>query len=250
MESEGQLQRMRRQLEEMTLKRNKRLQLKDGMNVIRILPAKNPESDFYKLTLSHYNPTPDVKWILCPQMNGDPCPICNLVNKLSSGDSRDQARAQRMAKKEYYVMNVIPIIRDIPPVVKIFYAPPTVAQDIFSLMLDGDYEDLLDPKEGYNLLVQKTGKEMQTRYKVTPAKRPSAIPMADWAQNMFNLDTEYAAKSTREVVAILKGEQPVNGEGPRESSRRPERPRMSSNRPRPTVTRPRPPADDEDDIPF
>jgi hypothetical protein len=211
MASESLMQKMQARLAKLESQSNQFYKMKEGLTRLRVLPSwRGPDEEFFLEVLQHRDVTPDVKVIICPMTVGESCPIDRLVSKLSVGDSHQQARAERMAAKSEFMMNVIPIAEGNPPVkleptVKLYRAPRSVLMELISFYTDGEYGDFTDPKEGYDVLIRRTGQMLNTKYTVRIAKSPSRVPLKEWKSLLINLDKKFEPKPASEIVKLVKG---------------------------------------------
>lgn len=90
------------------------LQLKDGTTIVRILPWRDDEQDFYAETVIHRLP-PNVKNlddnrgtnIHCLRHVGETCPVCELYFGLWKTKTDEDIKIARKIKgRERYYMNV------------------------------------------------------------------------------------------------------------------------------------------------
>jgi len=177
----------------------------DVNNVIRILPPWKNGASFYKETYYHYNV--GERSFACPaKMEGKPCPICEFVEKLKrSSDPDDQELASSLWPKARFFYNVIDR-NDESAGVKVYGSGIMVFKEILSYMIDPDWgPQLVDPKIGYDIKIEKTGKNIDTRYKVKARKEPSAISNSAWLDQLYDLDSIAKIESYDALAAALEG---------------------------------------------
>jgi len=147
--------------------------------------------------------------LLAPYQFGKPDPIQELINKLRDDGSKE---SYELAKKLY------PKMRCYAPVVvrgeedrgvRLWSFGKTVYQSLLNIMLDEDYGDITDPKEGRDVKVVCTkppGRmwattEVRPRGKQTPLAE--AKQAKEWMDNIPSLDDLYTLKSYEELEKIV-----------------------------------------------
>ena len=239
------LEKMQARLRQLESQQNKKIVIKEGVNRMRVLPSwRGPDEEFFLEVLTHYDVTPEVKYLICLQTVGEDCPVCKRVARWSLGDSHQQARAERVGAKSQFMMNVVPIIEGVEPEVKIYAATRGVVYELLGFFTDAEYGNFTDPREGFDVLVTRKGKDMQTRYTVRLARNPSRLRMKDWQEKLIDLDREYRPKSRKEVLTMLGAKSQENGVVA-DVRRKDERAKV-----RPPTRAPRQADPEDDDIPF
>jgi hypothetical protein len=217
------------------------LEIKDGRNVVRVLPASNDDDMFYEEAWVHYGvgATEENKkgtMLVCPTTAGDhmKCPVCETVKELRAlsrkkEDKYDkQARGLNRKKRVYY--NSMDRGDDLTQYkkdeegkwtdsegedkspVKVMGTGVGIFKDILGLICDPEYGDITDPEEGLDLIINKTGQGMNTEYKTTTVRKESAIGFDEWKECLHDLKSLTKFKSYDEIAAILSGE-PIDDEG-------------------------------------
>lgn len=189
-----------------------------GRNEIRILPAKDGGNDFFAEAGTRWNVGPDNKKVFVPVPMDEPCPIREFVDVLKeSDDPDDKALAKKMRYSTRYLFNVINTALDPNDEnygkVQIYEAPATVFKAVLKYLVDPDYSDLIDPENGYNIVVEKTGAGLKTEYSVRPRKESSPIPIPDWKEKMVDIKRYSTPKSYEDRLAILQGQATGSGSG-------------------------------------
>lgn len=182
-----------------------------GRNEIRVLPASDGGNDFFVEVGTRWNVGPDNKKVFVPVDIDEPCPIREFADVLkNSNDPDDNALAKKMRYSSRYLFNVLDA--SLSPndenygKVQVYEAPTSVFKEILKYIVDPDYNDLIDPQTGYNLVVEKSGSGIKTEYSVHPRKNSSAIPVDDWKDKLVDLKRFSTPKSYEDRLAILKGE--------------------------------------------
>lgn len=154
--------------------------LQPGKNRIRILPPPPGSSHVWWKTGRHYEVGPDSRSFVCPAAldRNALCPIHQEIERLkASGDEDDRALAARMDVTIRYLYNVVDL--DHPEFgIQTASFPVVVHRAIRALIEDedGEYGDITDPYEGYDLIITRTGEGLKTRYDVRARRSPSPLP--------------------------------------------------------------------------
>lgn len=211
----------------------KYLQLADGKNIVRILPAKSELEDIITETAMHYNVGPAKKVVKCPAYIGKECPICargeelkkeawTLANKVkrSGGDSKKDPkvtkafeRARAFAPRPRFFANAIPLQLGSEKfdgkLVQVFGMPQTIADAILSIVTDmEEFGNVLDLKKGRDFIIKKSGDGLNTRYEVSLRDADRSNPVhSNRLKDLHDLAEEAGGfPTTKEVRAILEGD--------------------------------------------
>jgi len=187
-------------------------QPKDGRNVIRLLPAKAGQ-EFYAEAKVRYNVGPNNKMVTVPlDSSKETCPIHYFVDQLyKSGDKDDEKLAKRMKASNRYYFNVID--RSIEEgkegygEVLLFGCGTTIFTDILGIIVDPDYGDVTDPEMGYDIIITKSGKKLDTEYKTNARPKQTAIGIDNWEAKLNDLTIISTPKSVEKREDILMGEE-------------------------------------------
>lgn len=144
--------------------------------------------------------------ILAPFQFGKPDPIQDLINKLREDGTEE---SKELCKKLYPKMRTYAavIVRgEEDKGVRLWSFGKIIYQDLLRLMLDEDYGDITDIKEGRDLKVTVT-KIPGKRYndtKVTPRGSPSPLSkdkdqVKEWLSSIPNIDDFEQCPSTEEI---------------------------------------------------
>jgi gp32 DNA binding protein like len=218
------------------------LDIKDGRNVVRVLPPRDDMESFAEEVWVHYGvgKTETNKkgtMVVCPKTHGEdkPCPVCEASSELKKlskkkDDAYDkQAKSLYRKKRVYY--NAINRDEDLSvyeqrdedgkPVwyntesneqespVKVLGTGIGIYKDILKLIVDPEYGDVTDADEGLDLIITKSGSgQFNTEYDVKTVRKETPIGFAEWESALNDLKPLKKAKTYDELVAILQGEEP------------------------------------------
>jgi len=148
--------------------------------------------------------------LLAPYQFGKPDPFQELITKLRADDNKD---SYELAKKLYPKMRAFGavIVRgEEDKGVRIWSFGKTVMQDLYNVMLDADYGDIMDLKKGYDIKVtcEKAAGKQFADTTVRPRPNPSPIhedpsKAKEWLASVPNLDDIYSEKSYDELLKLL-----------------------------------------------
>lgn len=213
------------------------INIKDGRNVIRVLPPAPGKDMFAEEVFVHYGVGKSAEnkngtMVVCPKTHGEdkPCPICELSQELRSlskrkDDSYDkQAKSLYRRKRVYY--NAIDRSGDLSVYekneegkwinketgeeespVKVMGTGIGIYKDILGLIVDPEYGDITDPEEGLDLIITKTGSgQFGTKYDVKTVRKESPIGFDYWEECLHDLSQLTVAKSYDDLLTLLQGE--------------------------------------------
>lgn len=206
--------------------------IKVGRNTVRILPPKDGAEDFYSEVYVHYNlGTDGRKQIVCPNhMKGEPCPVCELVDELFKGDQEDIKQARKLKAKKKYYYNVLDTSLDENDEnfgeVMVMSTGVTIFEDILSIICDPDFGDITDPDTGRDLIINRSGKSLNTEYKVNARPKQTEVEY-EFEDGLYDLSVWGNPRSYDDIAYFLEhGELPQksdNNEEKEESQPKPRR---------------------------
>mgnify|MGYP001255404314 CR=1 FL=1 len=177
-----------------------------GKNYIRILPGWDPEDPdgmFFADQVLHYGFELDGRNTTIPcsaAMVGEACPVCELMAWLEIQPGMDE-----LAKKFKPRMKVLYNVVDRKDgLVKIWATGPEKRETILSVMEEEDYRDILDPEQGRDWVLERTGEGLATRY---PSLQPrgNASPIGvPWEDKLTNLKKEFVEDIMPTRAEIIK----------------------------------------------
>ncbi len=174
---------------------------RDGVSLVRILPALAVEEDFYLEVATHYEVTEECRALICQKMYKTSCLVCRYAAQLRSVRDRDsQARAARMAQRMRTMMNVHPLgTRE----VKVWSISESTLGKILSIIVDEGVSQLTHPALGRDLRVIRSGEGEDTRYQVQARPRATPVKLHAWEAKLYNLRKEFRPPTNAEVWEIL-----------------------------------------------
>jgi hypothetical protein len=153
-------------------------QSRKGENWIRILPATWEDAHHYGYDVwVHYNIGPDRNAVLClNRMAKQPCPVCEQRLLAERAGDEDEAKELRPRRRVAVWMIDRQAEQEGP---QIWPMPITLDEDIQNISTDktdGTYYLIDAPDEGYDIMFEKTGQGIGTKY-ISPqvARKPSSV---------------------------------------------------------------------------
>jgi len=219
------------------------LSIKDGRNVVRILPPSDNMESFGEEVWVHYSvgkssSNKNGTMVVCPKTKDEnaKCPVCEAskelwnLSKKKDDDYQKQAKQLNRKKRVYY--NAIDRAVDLSLFElreeddkKVWYNTETnekespikilgtgvgVYKDLIKLIVDPEYGDVTDPKEGLDIIITKSGSgQFNTEYDVKTVRKESAIGMDDWEEHLNDLEPLTKAKTYDEILTIMEGGEPT-----------------------------------------
>lgn len=160
------------------------LQLKEGPNVIRLLPPPPGREDFWVEFQKSYNVGPNGKVVIRPDQYGLPDPVADDIARLKSATNEkgepDQAsmkRADMMKAKKRAAMFAVARAEEAKGA-QLFDTNMIVLRDILSIMTDAEYGDITDPETGIDITINytpKTGPKTFPKWQIVPRRNSSPL---------------------------------------------------------------------------
>ena len=202
------------------------LRLEEGTNLIRILPWKDEEKQFYAETKIHRVEVSDgmVRNFHCRKVHDKECPLCDtyyaLWNKSNDKDDEYANKARQIKPRERYYMNVVSRSDSADQPVKILSVGVMVFKKIIGTMLDEDFGDITDLQNGHDFKIVKVMEGMWPKYDQSqPRPKPEAAgsdkEIAVWMDSAHDIHglvklEEYAdVKEVAEMIFPLTENRPV-----------------------------------------
>lgn len=174
----------------------------DGESRIRAMPPASEDlDDFWKRTATHFNVGPDERSVPCPVESGirDSCFLDRLVKRLGRGDEDEQVEAESMGARPRFLISIVDYA-DPEAGVQVWPCPVTVFRQLKKFRLNEDeYGDMTDLADGYDIIIERTGSGINTKYDATPARKNSVFP----TKELLN----HRVESVAELFQALKDEE-------------------------------------------
>lgn len=197
--------------------------LRDGRNVIRILPPPKGKSNPFADSMQHYVnlPTGSVSFN-CPRFDKPPrlCPVCAEYNRLkNSPHKKDKDKAGEYAPRTRIYVNIIdktPGLGGEEAGPQVFAFGKSIYSALMKLYRDPDWGNFTHPTEGYDVLIGREGVGKNTEYTVmgkpnSALLHKDAAVMKRWIEGQVSLDRYVAIPSDAEIQAKLVGSNSESG---------------------------------------
>jgi hypothetical protein len=187
----------------------------DGRNLVRFLPPRpGKDTPFVRVWQHFYTKPGEQKGtsVVCPrQMKKLPCPICEFIDALrKTGVAADRDVAGKMAAK----LRVFACIIDranIEAGPQKFAFGKTVYDPLLALARDEETGgDFTLPDTGYDIVIEKSGSMMDTKYSVRPARHQSPLGDLGWIDIQPDLDQYALVRSASEIREMLGIDDPAD----------------------------------------
>lgn len=178
------------------------MKLAVGRNVVRFLPMTSDMQSPFQVIWQHFIQTDDKPIVFpCPwRMDQQRCPICDEGNRLSrTNNPTDRDAARKLWPSMRVFANVVPkdSMEGGP---KILAMPRTVYEELISIRTDSDAGgDFTNPEKGFDIIIERTGVGLSTRYRVSTARTDSKLENMEWVDQQHDL-ARFAALPTRDIM--------------------------------------------------
>lgn len=200
------------------------LYLQPGSTVIRVLPPYSEAGVFFHKIMKHnIRIEKRNEAFVCPESLGQPCPVCDKGRELveSRDDFKMKFAGENLRPKPRYLYNVLCYtgpadkMGAVPEVGKVYVMESgiTVHKSIISLDQDAatGWADLTNPETGFMLVVNRSGKGLDTRYTVNPHGNGRTNLFEDCvARNinpnslkLFNLEEVYSMPPEEKLAEVV-----------------------------------------------
>lgn len=197
------------------------LQLKEGKNIIRVLPPRmgsGPKRNpFLRLWIHYirnpYDPTAVGRPVICPlkMKRSGTCLVCAQVGKWRrSGAAEDQKNA-RSFKSSIRVFSNAVDMNDMDKGVRIFQCGTQIYAPLLGYLAPEPPEEPVDfthPESGFNILIEreKIGTESyQVKHTTRLSTRPSPLPNMRWLEQLHDLTKVIQPMDDERIRAIIEG---------------------------------------------
>jgi len=198
----------------------KHLQLKAGKTVLRIMPPYSEEGIWFKRTATYFFNIDEERVILSAPQDRSKDPVRTFCKKLfSSGDEKLIELAKKLNPTVRYLVNAL-IIQDpeegqtiFNKGVQVLALPVRVKEQLVEFDTDEDagYADITNVQSGFNVIVEKTGQGLATRYQPKVVRERSnildfakerGVDTSSWS--VHNLDEFVESSSADALISALK----------------------------------------------
>ncbi len=196
------------------------LKLKQGRNVVRILPPPVNRRSPFRTVYQHFIQLPSGPAVfVCPRLEArSPCPACAKAESLrGSRNDEDQRLAGELFARRRVFCNAID--RSEPeggP--KVLAFGKLVHEQLVALREDEDAGgEYTHPITGFDIIIERSGStKNDTKYTVRPARSTSqlhedATVMQDWIDNQRDLETFARVASLDEIRDLMAGKKRERG---------------------------------------
>lgn len=175
----------------------------DGKNVVRILPPYDDSGKWFIETKLHYGFKRDGKTVAIPADPGGY--IEEKLNELASEGEEGAKLARRYGVRTKYYVNVIDRASG---AVKIWGFSNKIMTSLKKYYFDEeDGARFDDPEEGRDIIIERTGKGLDTRYEIRFRPKPTpAIEEGTEIPELFNLEEETTKEFTKQDLKAIWSE--------------------------------------------
>lgn len=167
-------------------------QLKEGTNLLRILPWKDDSKQFYAETKIHRvtDENGNVKNHHCRKVHGEACPLCDLYYSLwKTGRKEDEDLARQIKPRARYYMNAVD--RETGEI-KILSIGVILFKKIIGAMLDEDFGDITDLENGHDFKIVKVMEGQWPKYDQSQPRPKSEAAgskaeVATWMEELHDI---------------------------------------------------------------
>lgn len=164
------------------------VKLQSGKNTLRFLPPAAGQNTPFVKTFQHFIRDGErfVSFNCPKRMNKGKCPACEVGNKFYKSRSKaDKDRAKQFWPKQRIWANVIDM-NDPEEGVQAFPFGKMIYEDL--LTIREDIGDFTHPEDGFNVLINRAGSGIKTKYTVQPDRGDSPLEGDEWLEELHDLD--------------------------------------------------------------
>lgn len=212
----------KQQIQEQSGRREKTVKPQNGKSRWRILPGwRDGDPTFWHDFGQHFikGVTPNENgsylrsvYICTAKTFGTPCPICEAVSEgLRIAPNDDAVQALNESKSGSSILvNALHRDGDDPNTPVIMEMRPSIFKQVLEII--ETYGDITDPKAGFDVIVNREGRGLNTKYSVMPAPTSEPVPAAalnalhnldDYVKQEWEEGKQKALASVRESVPML-----------------------------------------------
>jgi hypothetical protein len=172
-----------------TLSSGKFWQPKEGKNQIRILPPWSEEGKWFLKLGLHYGFKDEEDrnraYPCFKDWKGQRCPACDAISELKKVDGGQKIIKAMSIRTKCYVNLIDRRVGE--DKVFIYGFSPKVMNEILSYDEDEDYGDITHPKKGFDVVLERTGSGLLTKYAIRIKPKPIAVGKFG---ELYDLDAE------------------------------------------------------------
>ena len=185
----------------------------DGRNVIRVLPPAEGKDVFWSEGFIHFGVGPESRMVTCSKDKYGKCPVCKFIEEIADSKNKEEKElAKKMKRKKRVYMNILVRDEDADPKkVQVLQCGPTIFKGILDIFIDEDFGDIVDLKEGRDIIITRSGKKLNTEYSVQAKPKTSKafevkVKSDELEEMLVDLDSLFKDQSPQKLTAILEGE--------------------------------------------
>ena len=178
-------------------------------HTVRLLSFPDNDGQPFKELMFYYN-IPNQRGLLAPYQFSQKDPVQEIITKLREDGSKE---SYELAKKLYPKMRcyaAVVVRGEEDKGVQLWGFGKTVYQKLLSIMLDEDYGDITDPKEGRDIKVACTKQpgKMWAMTEVLPRGRATKLStdtaqLKEWTSNIPDINGIFTCKTYDELSKII-----------------------------------------------
>jgi hypothetical protein len=194
------------------------LKLSEGRNVLRFMPAPAGQKSPFLLAHQHYIKMAGMENAIsfnCPRaMGSKPCLVCQKAEQFrATGDKADYDFAGELLPKLRVYAGVIARAQpELGP--QVFAYGKQIHEGLVKIRKDPSAGgDFTNPVDGFDIVVEKTGSGMDTKYKVMAARNNTPLGDDAWLDMMVDLRRFGRVPTEDEVSTLVQGLAFASGRG-------------------------------------
>jgi hypothetical protein len=200
------LEAMQETLRRAETRRRTLYKFKLGTNTFRLCPPYKRDGGLYEPIPWHWNVGSRRRGVMCRSYFGKRCFLCDTYQQLkASADPADEEEAARIKRVWRYLANVIVIGEEEkgPQVVEL---KERMARTLLEFAMDPEIGNFVDPVEGRNLKIEKTGTGLDTHYSEPRiSTHLSPIPYEEWMPRVKHLDQFFQRPTFAQQQSMYEG---------------------------------------------
>jgi len=158
------------------------MQFDDGKTIIRVAPG-HPNMEGFFVAIPHHQKRGAKKSeyvkVICRNLNGEAsdCEICPTLEELRESEDKADKKLykEQMPTDRYFFSAFKREEGDGEEKLQTVECGSMLLEEILNILVDPDYEDLLDPLTGRDITVTKSGTSIDTEYHAQPRAKTSPM---------------------------------------------------------------------------